>query len=115
MLLFVCVYRCTGNCNTPDDLSSRICVPNETEDLNFHVFCMITEINKSRMLAKHISCKCECKFDDRKYNLNQNGIMTSVGVSVKIQKNISVKKGIFGILEYVAAKMVNMQEVLVIQ
>ena len=32
---------------------------------------MIAEINESRTLTKHISWKCECKFDDRKYNLNQ--------------------------------------------
>ena len=24
--------RCAGNCNTLDDLSSKVCVPNETED-----------------------------------------------------------------------------------
>ena len=36
--------RCVGSCNTLDDLPSRICVPNETEDLNLHVFNMITRI-----------------------------------------------------------------------
>ena len=32
---------------------------------------MIRGIYESGTLAKHISCKCECKFDDRKYNLNK--------------------------------------------
>ena len=32
---------------------------------------MITGINESKTLAKHISCKCNCKFDNRKCNLNQ--------------------------------------------
>ena len=32
---------------------------------------MITGINESKTLSKHISCKCKCKFDGRKYNLNQ--------------------------------------------
>ena len=32
---------------------------------------MITGINKSRTLTKHLSCKCECKFDDRKCNLKE--------------------------------------------
>ena len=42
-------------------------------------------------------------------------IKISVGVSVKIQKNITcAKKFIFLILQHVAAQMVNMQEVLVI-
>ena len=75
---------------------------------------MITGINESRTLTKHISCQFEYKFDGRKCNLNQSGITISVSLIVKIQKN-SVKKVIFGILQYVAAKMVNMQDVLVIQ
>ena len=36
--------RCAGNHNTLDDLSSRICVPNETGDLN-----------ESKTLMKQIS------------------------------------------------------------
>ena len=62
---------CVESFNALDDLSHRVRVRNEKEDLNFHVFNMIAEINESRTLTKHISWKCECKFDDRKYNLNQ--------------------------------------------
>ena len=32
---------------------------------------MITEINESKTLAKHISLECKCKFDGRKYKTNQ--------------------------------------------
>ena len=32
---------CNGNCNTLDDSSVKICVPNKTEDVNFKVFNMI--------------------------------------------------------------------------
>ena len=35
----------TCSCNTPNDLSNRICVPNKTGDLNLNVFNMITGIN----------------------------------------------------------------------
>ena len=34
--------RCTGRCNTLEDLPNRVCVPIETEDLNLHVFNIIT-------------------------------------------------------------------------
>ena len=47
------------SCNSPYDLSNRVCVPNKTEDLNLHVFNMITGINESKTLIKHISCKCK--------------------------------------------------------
>ena len=55
--------RCTGYCNTLNDLSNRICVPNITNDVNFNYSNMITGINKLKLLIKYISCKCKCKFD----------------------------------------------------
>ena len=63
--------RCARSLNTHDDLSNKVCIPNETTDLNLHVLNMITEIDESRTLTKHISCKCECKFEGRKCSLNQ--------------------------------------------
>ena len=38
---------CAGTCNTTNDLSSKVCVPNKTEDLNIQVFNMITRKNES--------------------------------------------------------------------
>ena len=32
---------------------------------------MITGINESKTLTKHISCKCKCKFDGRKCNSDE--------------------------------------------
>ena len=32
---------------------------------------MITGINESKTLTKHISCECKCRFDGRKCNSNQ--------------------------------------------
>ena len=32
---------------------------------------MITGINESKTLTKHISCKCKCRFDARKCNSDQ--------------------------------------------
>ena len=58
--------RCAGSCNTLNDLSkdlTKVCVSHKTEDLNQSVFNMITGITESKTLAKHISCKCKCKFD----------------------------------------------------
>ena len=64
--------RCVESCNTINDLSNKVCVPNKTEDLNLSVFNTITQINESKTLPKHhISCKCKCKFDGIKCNSNQ--------------------------------------------
>ena len=68
---YVNLDRYVGSCNTLNDLSKRICVPNKKEDLNLNVFNIITGVNVSKILTKHISCKFECKFDGRKCNSNQ--------------------------------------------
>ena len=38
--------RCNKSCNTFDNPSGRICVPNKTKSINISVFDMITGINK---------------------------------------------------------------------
>ena len=63
--------RSVVSCNTLNDLSNKVCVPNKTEDLNLSMFNMITGINESKTLTKHISCKCKCRFDGRKCNSDQ--------------------------------------------
>ena len=60
--------RCVESFNAFNDLSKKVCVPNKTEDLNLSGFNMITGINESKTLAKHISCKCKCKLDGRRCN-----------------------------------------------
>ena len=62
---------CVGSCNTLNDSSDKVCVPNKTEDLDLSVFNMITGINEAKALRKHISCECKCKFYGRKCNSNQ--------------------------------------------
>ena len=63
--------KCARSCNTINDLSNKVCVPNKTENLNLSVFNMITGINESKTLTKHISCKCKCKFDETKCKSHQ--------------------------------------------
>ena len=62
---------CVGSCNTFNDLSNKVCIPNKTEDLSLSVFNMITGINESKKLTKHISCECKYKLDGTKCNSNQ--------------------------------------------
>ena len=69
--IYLQLNKRVGSCNTLNDLSDKVCVPNKTKDLNLTVFNMITGINESKTLTKHISCQCKCKFDERKFNLNQ--------------------------------------------
>ena len=96
--------RCVGSCNTLNDLFNKVCVPNKTEDLNLQMFNMITEINESKTLTKHISCECKCRFDGRKCNLDQ---WWKNNVDVRLKNVMYVKMIMFGILLHVAVKMEN--------
>ena len=46
-------------CNTLNDLSKKISVPNKTEDANLSIVNMIVRIIKSKTLAKR-----KCKYDE---------------------------------------------------
>ena len=41
------------------------------QDLSLSILNMITGINESKELTKHISCECKCRFDGRKRNSDQ--------------------------------------------
>ena len=63
-----------GSCNTPTNLSHKECNTNKTEGLNLSVFNIMAALNMLKIVTKHISCKCQCKFDGRKCNSNQKWI-----------------------------------------
>ena len=42
--------RCVESCNTFDDLSNKVCVPNKTEDLNLSMLNMVVDYDE---LTKH--------------------------------------------------------------
>ena len=53
-LFVVELDRCVGSCNTLNDLSHKLCIPNKTEDLNLSVFNIITGINESKTLTERM-------------------------------------------------------------
>ena len=60
--------NCNGSCNV---LSPKICVPEETKDINVKVFNMTTNRNETKTMAKHTLCDCKCKFNSTTCNSNQ--------------------------------------------
>ena len=71
--------KCVGSCNNLNDLCNKVCVPNKTGGLNLSMFSMITGINESKTLTKHISCKRKCTFDEiiESYNEETKTIPTN--------------------------------------
>ena len=60
--------RHVGSFNILNDLSNKVCVLNKTEDLNISLFNMITGNNEPKILMKHVSYECKCRFDGRECN-----------------------------------------------
>ena len=77
--------RCAGSCNTLDDLSNKVCVPNKTEDLNLSVLNMVTEINESNVNV-HL--------------MEQNVIQINGGITINV--NVSVKNMIYVKKNYIS-------------
>ena len=63
---------------------------------------MITGLNESKILTKHIPCECKCKF-----NVIQINGRTTINVDVNVKNVMYVKKIMFGILLHVIVKMEN--------
>ena len=68
--------RCVGSCNTFNDLSNKVCVPNKKKDLNLSPFNVIIGMNEMKTLTKYILCErrfvdISYQFDCRKQNSNQ--------------------------------------------
>ena len=63
--------NCSGSCNFVYDLSTKICVPSETRDMNVKVLNMITNENEAKAMAKNISCDCKCNLNSTTLNSNQ--------------------------------------------
>ena len=104
-IIAVNLDRYVGSCNTQNDLSNKVCIPNKTKDLNLSVFNMITGINESKTLTKHISCEYKCRFDVTKCN-SINGRIT-INVDVSVKNIIYVIKIMFRISLHVIGKMEN--------
>ena len=92
-----------ASCNTLNDLSKKVCVPNKTEELNIHVFNMITGKNVSKHLTNHANINVDLMEE----NVIQikSGITINFNVSGKII--IYVKNIIFEILVHAIVKIEN--------
>ena len=82
-------------------MSNKECVPSKTEDLSLTFFNMITEINESKILTKHISYECKCRKRNSNLKWNNNKCR------FKCRKHHICEKIIFGILVHVIAEKVN--------
>ena len=98
---------CIGSCYTLNDLlySDKWCAPNKT-DLNLSVFNIITGINGSKTLTKHIPRKC-VNVNLMEENVIQINGGTAINFHVSVKNVMYVKKIIFAILLHAVSKTEN--------
>ena len=58
------VNRCSGNCNSINDLYARICVPDIVKNINEKVFNLMSLTNETRSIKWHETCKCICRLNE---------------------------------------------------
>ena len=66
---------------------------------------MITGINESKRLRKHMSCECKCKLAGK--NVIQINGGTTISVNMSVKNVMYVESIIFAILMHVIVKMEN--------
>ena len=74
--------RCVGSCNTPNDLSNKVCVRNETKNVNLSMFNMIKGTNESKTLTIYRASVNVNLMEESVIQIN-GGITINVDVSVK--------------------------------
>ena len=80
----------------------------KTDNGILNVFNIITDINQSKILTKHISCESKCKFDGKNITQINAGITINLHVIVKNIMHVKKKKKmILGILLHVVVKIEN--------
>ena len=75
--------KCSGICNSLDDLSTKIYVPSKTNDVNVKIFKMITIRNEAKTLVRHISYDVNANPIVKHLIQIKNGTIKYIDVSVK--------------------------------
>ena len=96
--------KCNGSYNAVYDLSTKMCVPSKTKDLNVKIFNIICNNNNiwRWIIGKSISCDCTCKFN----NVAQIKNKITKHVNVNAKSIVPAKKITIGILVHVFVRTV---------
>ena len=57
------INRCSGNCNSINDLYAKICVPDVAKNLNIKAFNLMSRTNETRSIKLHGTSKCICRLN----------------------------------------------------
>ena len=67
----VLVNKCSGSCNDMNDLGEKLCVPNIIKTMSMKIYNFLMQMNETRRVLWHESCKCVCKLNSSICNNKQ--------------------------------------------
>ena len=67
----VLVNKCSGSCDTINNPMAKLCVPDIVKRVNMQVYNFLMNLNETRNVLWHESCKCVCKLNSSIYNNKQ--------------------------------------------
>ena len=62
------VNKCSGSCNNINGPFSKLCVPDNVENINVKVFNLMSRINETRQIVWHETLKCVCRLSNAIFN-----------------------------------------------
>ena len=67
----VLVNKCSGCCDTINNPMAKLCVPGIVKGVNMQVYNFLMNLNETRNVLWHESCKCVCKLNSSVCNNKQ--------------------------------------------
>ena len=67
----VLVNKCSKSCNTFDNPTAKLCVPDIVKRVNMQLYNFLMMLNETRNVLWHESCKCVCKLNSSICNSKQ--------------------------------------------
>ena len=59
----VLVNKCSGSCNSINNLYAKLCVPDVVKNMNIKVFYLMSKTNETRYVSWHETCACKWRLD----------------------------------------------------
>ena len=67
----ILVNKCSGSCDTIINPMAKLCVPGIAKRINMKVYNFLMNLNETRNVLWHESCKCVCKLNSSVCNNKQ--------------------------------------------
>ena len=65
------VNKCSGHCSNINDPYAKLCIPDIIKNINVKVFNLLSQINETRQIIWHETCKCVCRLPSAVCNSRQ--------------------------------------------